>query len=154
MFTISDILHYLSILSYRWYPNHAGHFLPEEDDKFLERVRAAVEEEERLANAAANTESAKDAIASAEESRTVTQGRGPDAEVVEANKTENEGNKEEITMSASKGVSKSMTCLETGKEAGQTHGGTYDSIASLPIEFYHYYHGSSNDMGTLIEVIL
>jgi len=30
----------------------------------------------------------------------------------------------------------------------------YDPDANLPFEFYHYYHGSSNDMGTLIEVIL
>lgn len=33
------------------------------------------------------------------------------------------------------------------------HGnGYYDYSASLPLEFYHYYHGSSTDMGTLIEV--
>ncbi|CAH1451078.1 unnamed protein product [Lactuca virosa] len=32
------------------------------------------------------------------------------------------------------------------------HGrGYYDYSASLPIEFYHYYHGSRTDMGTLIE---
>lgn len=129
-----------------------GHFLPEEDDKFLERVRAAVEEEERLVSAAANTDSAKDAIASAEESRTTIQGRGSDLEVVEANKTESMDNKEEITVSESKEVSDSMTHQEYGKEARQTHGGAYNSVGSLPIEFYHYYHGSSNDMGTLIEV--
>ncbi|KAG0454674.1 hypothetical protein HPP92_023966 [Vanilla planifolia] len=46
-----------------------GHFLPEEDDKFLERVKAAVEEEERQAAAAADTHATRDAIATAEESR-------------------------------------------------------------------------------------
>lgn len=29
----------------------------------------------------------------------------------------------------------------------------YESVANLPVEFYHYYHGSNTDMGTLIEVI-
>ncbi|KAL4590140.1 hypothetical protein LXL04_003061 [Taraxacum kok-saghyz] len=33
------------------------------------------------------------------------------------------------------------------------HGkGSYDYSSNLPLEFYHYYHGSSTDMGTLIEV--
>ena len=35
---------------------------------------------------------------------------------------------------------------------GQSYG-TYDYVANLPTEFYHYYHGSNTDMGTLIEVI-
>ncbi|KAK9147362.1 hypothetical protein Scep_006119 [Stephania cephalantha] len=43
-------------------------FSPEEDDKFFERVRAAYEEAERQAAAAADTGAAKDAIAMAEES--------------------------------------------------------------------------------------
>ncbi|KAF9591523.1 hypothetical protein IFM89_004577 [Coptis chinensis] len=34
----------------------------------------------------------------------------------------------------------------------QNSAGAYDSVASLPLEFYHYYHGSNTDMGTLIEV--
>ncbi|KAI3701343.1 hypothetical protein L2E82_45997 [Cichorium intybus] len=42
-----------------------GHFLPEEDNKFLERIRAAVEEEERQAMAAADTSTANDAITNA-----------------------------------------------------------------------------------------
>ncbi|KAK1394476.1 hypothetical protein POM88_013532 [Heracleum sosnowskyi] len=46
-----------------------GHFFPEEDDKFIERVRATVEEKERQAKAAAAASAAKDAIAAAEESR-------------------------------------------------------------------------------------
>lgn len=46
-----------------------GHFLPEEDDKFLKRVQAAVEEEERQTMAAVDKDAAKEAIATAEESR-------------------------------------------------------------------------------------
>ncbi|KAG5145490.1 hypothetical protein JHK84_031033 [Glycine max] len=53
-----------------------GHFLPEEDDKFLEKVQAAVEEEEREALAAVETDAAKDAIATAEESRKAIQNQG------------------------------------------------------------------------------
>ncbi|KAK8643727.1 hypothetical protein V6N13_013008 [Hibiscus sabdariffa] len=45
------------------------HFLPEEDDKFLEKVGAAVEEEERQALPAADT----NAIATAEETRKANQ---------------------------------------------------------------------------------
>ena len=49
--------------------NVLGHFLPEEDDKYLERVKAAVEEEERQAASAARTDVVKDVIQTAEESR-------------------------------------------------------------------------------------
>ncbi|KAF5207579.1 hypothetical protein FRX31_002833 [Thalictrum thalictroides] len=56
-----------------------GHFLPKEDDKFLERVRAAVEEEERQAAAASVTDVAKDAITPAEESRKTVRSDLPDA---------------------------------------------------------------------------
>ncbi|KAA8520694.1 hypothetical protein F0562_015034 [Nyssa sinensis] len=110
-----------------------GHFLPEEDDKFLERVRTAVEEEERQAIAAADTDAAKDAIATAEESRKIIQGRQPDLKDLNNNK---------------------VIDKDSGKQGSSGHGSgrTYDSVASLPIEFYHYYHGSNTDMGTLIEV--
>jgi hypothetical protein len=47
----------------------AGRFFPDEDDKFMERVRAAVEEEERQAAAASDTSAAAAAIASAAEAR-------------------------------------------------------------------------------------
>lgn len=48
-----------------------------------------------------------------------------------------------------------VTDKESGNQGseGQSHGGAYDSVASLPIEFYHYYHGSNTDLGTLVEVI-
>ncbi|KAJ6320283.1 hypothetical protein OIU78_015632 [Salix suchowensis] len=130
-----------------------GHFLPEEDDKFLERVRAAVEEEERQAMAAAETDAAKGAIATAEESRKTIQSGGlhskdasDDKEgVKESNDEKNEGT-DNLGSGAVPGPSE-----EKGSK-GQVYGGAYDSVANLPIEFYHYYHGSNNDMGTLIEV--
>ncbi|XP_071911921.1 U11/U12 small nuclear ribonucleoprotein 59 kDa protein [Coffea arabica] len=125
-----------------------GHFLPEEDDKFLERVRAAVEEEERQAMAAADTEAAKDAIATAEESR--IQNRGPDSEKPSNNnktvdmmvESEDRRDSTVVTGNASR---------PSGTE-GQSSTVAYDSMANLPMEFYHYYYGSKTDMGTLIEV--
>ena len=127
--------------------NHAGHFLPEEDDKFLERVRAAVEEEERQAMAAADTDAAKDAIATAEECRRNLTGREHDIE--EANRTKevkNDENQDKVAKTI-------LTEKENQRSEGRIHGGGYDSVGSLPMEFYHYYHGSNTDMGTLIEVI-
>lgn len=131
-----------------WVHNHAGHFLPEEDDKFLEKVRAAVEEEERQAMAAADTDAAKDAIATAEEFRRNLTGCEHDLE--DANSTKNVENNE----SQDKITETVLTEKENHRSEGRSHGGAYDSVASLPIEFYHYYHGSNTDMGTLIEVIL
>jgi len=49
-----------------------GRFFPDEDNKFMERVRAAVEEEERQAAAAADTRAAAVAIASAAEAAKMT----------------------------------------------------------------------------------
>jgi hypothetical protein len=46
-----------------------GRFFPDEDDKFMERIRAAVEEEERQAAAASDTSAAAAVIASAAEAR-------------------------------------------------------------------------------------
>uniref|UniRef100_A0A2P2KFD1 U11/U12 small nuclear ribonucleoprotein 59 kDa protein isoform X1 n=1 Tax=Rhizophora mucronata TaxID=61149 RepID=A0A2P2KFD1_RHIMU len=131
-----------------------GHFLPEEDDKFLERVRAAVEEEERQAMAAADTAAAKDAIAIAEESRKTKESDGlvlkdscGDESGTKESKDKRNGHKESTVHHTAPGSS------EEKVSEGRSHGGTYDSVANLPIEFYHYYHGSNNDMGTLIEVI-
>ncbi|CAJ1933361.1 unnamed protein product [Sphenostylis stenocarpa] len=120
-----------------------GHFLPEEDDKFLERVQAAVEEEEREALAAVEADAAKDAIATAEESRKAIQNQGNDSEVKES--------KDKIVPSVTEEGSGAVDENKSSK-IGQTSGGAYDPLANLPIEFYHYYHGSNNDMGTLIEV--
>lgn len=128
-----------------------GHFLPEEDDKFLERVRAAVEEEERQAMAAAETDAAKGAIATAEESRKTIQSGG-----LHSKDDDKDGMKEsndeinESTGNLGSGAAPGPSGEKGSK--GQVYGGAYDSVANLPIEFYHYYHGSNNDMGTLIEV--
>ncbi|XXG71900.1 hypothetical protein AAC387_Pa07g1122 [Persea americana] len=123
-----------------------GHFLPEEDDKFLERVRAAVEEEERQVAAAADTDAAKDAIATAE-SRKTTQSSGADARDVSIKKDEATVNQDCIT-----DIEKESSSIAAAHHEGHGSGGGYDTLANLPVEFYHYYHGSNTDMGTLIEV--
>ncbi|GAB4844538.1 hypothetical protein Ancab_037918 [Ancistrocladus abbreviatus] len=129
-----------------------GHFLPEEDDKFIEKVRAAVEEEERQARAAADTDAAKGAIATAVQSRKVVQGVNLDPK----DHSSNTGSKEaqnQITDSGSEMGSNAVTQKESSKQHLEVeHHGTYDYVANLPLEFYHYYHGSNTDMGTLIEV--
>nr|GMD44238.1 U11/U12 small nuclear ribonucleoprotein 59 kDa protein isoform X1 [Ipomoea batatas] len=120
-----------------------GRFLPEEDDKFLERVKAAVEEEERQAMAAAGTGAAKDAIANAEESRKATQSYKPDSKDAKDEKEHGNNDVKDKTTSSSE------------KEHGNNGGGgssANDSVSNLPMEFYHYYYGSNHDMGTLIEV--
>lgn len=129
-----------------------GHFLPEEDDKFLERVRAAVEEEERQAKAAADTDAAKDAIAAAEESRKVTQLVDLDPKKESSNDVRKE-NQEVKTQSETPLGFDATAHKQPEKQGyeGQSYG-AYDYVASLPPEFYHYYHGSNTDMGTLIEV--
>ncbi|OMP06254.1 hypothetical protein CCACVL1_01650 [Corchorus capsularis] len=131
-----------------------GHFLPEEDDKFLDKVRAAVEEEERQALAAADTDAAKDAIATAEESRKATQIQRPLAGDLISDQLENKESKDQTAPNEDEKDSSTATDKESGINTSEGHGyrGAYDSLANLPIEFYHYYHGSNTDMGTLIEV--
>ncbi|XVF73108.1 hypothetical protein PTKIN_Ptkin12aG0175000 [Pterospermum kingtungense] len=131
-----------------------GHFLPEEDDKFLEKVRAAVEEEERQALAAADTDAAKDAIATAEETRKATHNQRPPSKDLIGDQLENKESKDQITSNEDGKDSGTVTDKETGKNTLEVHGytGAYDSLTNLPMEFYHYYHGSNTDMGTLIEV--
>lgn len=124
-----------------------GHFLPEEDDKFLERVRAAVEEEERQALAAADTHAAKDAIATAEESRKIGT-REPNLEDITSSKYGDKESRNQI-IEIEGG---SSTVIQKEAREVTTSGRGYDSLSSLPFEFYHYYHGSNTDMGTLIEV--
>ncbi|KAI3818542.1 hypothetical protein L1987_12352 [Smallanthus sonchifolius] len=131
-----------------------GHFLPDEDNKFLERIRAAVEEEERQAVAAADTGAAKDAIATAEESRNVTGANAINPEDQTNVKDGDKINQEKITETEAKGSSMAATDMESGKQRSKVAGSNrgYDYSASLPLEFYHYYHGRNTDMGTLIEV--
>ncbi|GJU37469.1 hypothetical protein Tco_1185823 [Tanacetum coccineum] len=130
-----------------------GHFLPEEDNRFLERIRAAVEEEERQAMAAADTGAAKDAIATAEESRNIA---GANALNLEDQSNVKDGDKnilENMSDTETKGGSSAAPDMESEKQGYKVPGPGrgYDYSASLPLEFYHYYHGSSTDMGTLIE---
>ncbi|KAF8037968.1 hypothetical protein BT93_B0729 [Corymbia citriodora subsp. variegata] len=131
-----------------------GHFLPEEDNEFLERVRVAVEEEESQVWIAADADAARDAIATAEESRKTadaTESDLKDQNDVTHQKLEK---KDEITDGEGNNSSLMGGHNESKKEAPdrKTHIGSYDALANLPIEFYHYYHGSNTDIGTLIEV--
>ncbi|XP_050370706.1 U11/U12 small nuclear ribonucleoprotein 59 kDa protein-like, partial [Argentina anserina] len=130
-----------------------GHFLPEEDDKFLERVRAAVEEEEEhQAILAADMDAARDAIATAEQSRKTTENFRPDS----IDKTGAQGESKESKCpkipSINEGDSTAVTNKESEKQIlqGEGYRGAYDAVANIPMEFY--YHGSNTDMGTLIEV--
>ncbi|XP_075478667.1 U11/U12 small nuclear ribonucleoprotein 59 kDa protein-like isoform X2 [Primulina tabacum] len=130
-----------------------GHFLPEEDDKFLEKVKAAVEEEERQAMAAADTDAAKDAIVTAEVSRRHIKSDVTYSEEHEHNHAGGRGNQDQNNESANNSVPMPVLKKESShgsKEPGS--GNAYDSVANLPLEFYHYYHGSNTDMGILIEV--
>ncbi|CAL8123298.1 unnamed protein product [Prunus armeniaca] len=131
-----------------------GHFLPEEDDKFLERVRAAVEEEEQQVIMAADMDAAKDAIATVEQSRKTTENFRPDSKDQSSDRGESRESKDQTTPITNAVPSSAVTTKEPGKQVSQGEGysGAYDAVANLPIEFYHYYHGSNTDMGTLIEV--
>ncbi|KAG7570661.1 Programmed cell death protein 7 [Arabidopsis thaliana x Arabidopsis arenosa] len=106
-----------------------GHFLPEEDDKFFESVRAAVEQEENQAQSLINTETEENVIASEEDTTLTT-----------SNKTNKDTEKDSNTIAAS--CEKTMKAPENG----------CDNISNLPPEFYHYYYGSNIDMGRLIEI--
>lgn len=132
-----------------------GHFLPEEDNKFLERVRAAVEEEERQAAAAADTSAATNAIANAEEFRkgTGTIGTGVCKEeqsnlIQRQTSTENTIDKGLVAS----GKSDDATGDDSKSQPEGNKSAVHDVFGGLPAEFYHYYHGSNADMGTLIEV--
>ena len=136
--------------------NVLGHFLPEEDDKYLEHVKAAVEEEERQAASAARTDAVKDAILTAEESRKPPQnansqegGSEQPSEPSEDKDLGDGGINERNDQASQKTEHEDEGHRFEGK--GHEH---HDPVSSLPFEFYHYYHGSSYDMGTLIEVIM
>ncbi|CAI0559896.1 unnamed protein product [Linum tenue] len=130
-----------------------GHFLPEEDDKFLEKVQAAAEEEERLAQAAADTDAAKDAIATALESRKSMQSNGSVPKEAIGDVNQDRGSLDQ-TIQGEERIGSAAESGPSGEKPPESHsyGGAFNTVENLPIEFYHYYHGSSNDMGTLIEV--
>ncbi|ESQ39257.1 hypothetical protein EUTSA_v10001493mg [Eutrema salsugineum] len=106
-----------------------GHFLPEEDDKFFESVRAAVEQEETQAKSLTNTETKENVIASEEDTPLAT-----------SNKIDKDIDKESGMVAAS--CEKSMEAPDSGG----------DNVSNLPVEMYHYYYGSNFDMSRLIEI--
>uniref|UniRef100_A0A0E0BZB0 Uncharacterized protein n=1 Tax=Oryza meridionalis TaxID=40149 RepID=A0A0E0BZB0_9ORYZ len=119
----------------------------------LRSMRAAVEEEERQAASAARTGAAKDAILTAEVSRKAVQcsnSREDDSDQAKSAPTL-EQNQRDPGISGRNHHASQQTEHELHKDDSKGHG-HYDSVSSLPFEFYHYYHGSSYDMGTLIEV--
>lgn len=107
----------------------SGHFLPEEDDKFFESVRAAVEQEEDQAQSLTNTEIEENAIASEENTSLIT-----------STEIDKDADKESKAVASS--CEKTMEAPDSG----------CDNVSNLPVEFYHYYYGSDFDMGRLIEV--
>lgn len=135
-----------------------GCFFPEEDDQFVERVRAAVEEEERQAAAARNTSAAAAAILNAEEARKAAAGIGGESDSADhqerggelgvpaaPNNPEEELDKQSLSQQTSHDEKTGALSKETPRELPKGADG-------LPAEFYHYYFGSSFDMGALIEV--
>ncbi|KAJ4794534.1 U11/U12 small nuclear ribonucleoprotein [Rhynchospora pubera] len=121
-----------------------GHFFPEEDDKFIDRVRAAVEEEERLAVSAASTDAAMDAIATAEGSRKSSNQA--------TDQSNNMGPRTSRADQVEVGSSGSGGSVQRDMSIGGDQRVDGYSGVNLPAEFYHYYHGSNYDMGTLVEV--
>ncbi|KAJ3694569.1 hypothetical protein LUZ60_010049 [Juncus effusus] len=110
-----------------------GHFFPEEDDKFLDRVKASVEEEERQSKSKSTI---SDAIATAMGSAKSTD------QMIE--KSTDLG-----AVGPSGSESKEMKVEEGNVKSADSGAGLN---VNLPAEFYHYYYGGSYDMGTLIEV--
>ncbi|KAG2290572.1 hypothetical protein Bca52824_050176 [Brassica carinata] len=112
-----------------------GHFLPEEDDKFFESVRAAVEQEENQAQSVTNnTEAEENVIASEEETSVAT-------DKIINKDTDKESNT----------VVAALSCEKTIEAPPPDNGGV-DNVSNLPVECYHYYYGSNLDMGRLIEI--
>ncbi|KAH7295877.1 hypothetical protein KP509_27G069200 [Ceratopteris richardii] len=131
-----------------------GSFLPEEDNLFMQRVRAAVEEEERQAAAAADTKATVAAIANAEEA-------GKAALPLNSNpqqpKKEFEPCDEEDLMQARENGDQGPPIFQTSETSDKERFRTQNAAlalhdGTLPAEFYHYYYGSTVDIGTLIEV--
>lgn len=104
--------------------------------------------------AAADTDAAKDAIATAEESRNLSGANAINPEDQTNVKDGDKINQDKITETESKGSSMAAIDMESGKQRSKVAASIsgYDYSANLPLEFYHYYHGSNTDMGTLIEV--
>lgn len=106
--------------------------------------------------AAVDTDAAKDAIATIQESRKHIKSHAPDTKEPEVNDSGDTETQDQKTDTDSDRIVKNTAPDESRKPdaTGPGSGSAYDSVANLPMEFYHYYHGSNTDMGTLIEVIL
>lgn len=128
-----------------------GSFFPEEDNRFMERVKAAVEEEERQAAAAADTSATAAAIANAEEAGKAAKPTSlhPEAPKQDAETTsiKEDGDPTSVNLKGSKDI-----VMERSKVGSTNFSNFSPHDGTLPAEFYHYYYGSSVDMGTLIEV--
>lgn len=100
--------------------------------------------------AAADTDAARDAIATAEESRKAIQNSEPllkDGSCIDDIIKENKDG-----VSESKYLRETIDNADKGSER-PGYAGVYDHVSNLPMEFYHYYHGSNTDVGTLIGVL-
>ncbi|KAG0617691.1 hypothetical protein M758_4G008000 [Ceratodon purpureus] len=136
-----------------------GRFFPDEDDKFMERVRAAVEEEERQAAAAADTRATAAAIASAAEA---AKGTGQVSAAFKADGDKPNEDQPEIpsegasdvvvTNSADQNVVKAPINSSSAQSADEEKVTAVQEAYKLPAEFYYFYYGSQLDLGALIEV--
>lgn len=117
----------------------------------MERVKAAVEEEERQAAAAADTSATAAAIANAEEAGKAAKPTSlhPEAPKQDAETTsiKEDGDPMSVNLQGSKDI-----VMERSKVGSTNFSNFSPHDGTLPAEFYHYYYGSSVDMGTLIEV--
>ncbi|PWA86500.1 hypothetical protein CTI12_AA139850 [Artemisia annua] len=118
-----------------------GPFSTREDNKFRERIRAAVEEEERQAKAVADTDAAKDAIATAAKSQNKTGGNALNSEDQSNLKVGDKVGQEKINEAETKGDDMII------QQAYQVLADDMIIQQAYHLEFYHYYHGSNTDMG-------
>ncbi|XP_024373957.1 U11/U12 small nuclear ribonucleoprotein 59 kDa protein [Physcomitrium patens] len=135
-----------------------GCFFPDEDDKFMDRVRAAVQEEERQAAAAADFRAAAAAIAIAAKAAKVT------GQVSTASKADGDRQLEIQLEETSERDSNTVridpadqnvvetTISSSNAQNAQGIGATIQEAYKLPAEFHHFYYGSQVDLGALIEV--
>ncbi|KAL3690596.1 hypothetical protein R1sor_016905 [Riccia sorocarpa] len=134
-----------------------GRFFPEEDDQFMEKVRAAVAEEERQAAAAADTNAATAAILNAEEARkaasaletSVMAEEREDGEGLPlSSKSPHSDAAEESSLQEKINTKAATARTEKGRKTSRL----LEVYEGLPVEYHHYYLGSTYDIGTLIEV--
>ncbi|PWA76312.1 hypothetical protein CTI12_AA235910 [Artemisia annua] len=101
-----------------FYESH-GPFPSREDNKFRERIRVAVEEEERQAKVAADTDAAKDAIATAAESQNKTGGNALNSEDQSNLKVGDKVGQEKINETETKGGASAAPDMESEKQGSK-----------------------------------